>query len=87
MNPTSNLFLALDSISGALTIMIGAFGAHGLKDKLTEDMLAIYKTGVEYHFHHTFALLVIGLVAMHVKSPLLTASGWSRKGIGAIGRW
>jgi len=77
MNPTSNLFLSLGSISGALAVMIGAFGAHGLKDKLTEEMLAIYKTGVEYHFYHTLALLVVGLVAMHVKSPLLTASGWA----------
>lgn len=77
MNPTANLFLSLGSISGALAVMIGAFGAHGLKDKLSEEMLAIYKTGVEYHFYHTLALLVIGLVAMHFKSPLLTASGWS----------
>ena len=77
MNTTAKLFLSLGSISGALAVMIGAFGAHGLKDKLSEEMLAIYKTGVEYHFYHTFALLVIGLVAMHVKSPLLTASGWS----------
>lgn len=77
MNPTANLFLSLGSISGALAVMIGAFGAHGLKDKLSEEMLAIYKTGVEYHFYHTLALLAVGLVAMHVKSPLLTASGWS----------
>ncbi|RKX42208.1 MAG: DUF423 domain-containing protein [Verrucomicrobia bacterium] len=77
MNPTAKLFLSLGSISGALAVMIGAFGAHGLKGKLTEEMLAIYKTGVEYHFYHTFALLAIGLVAMHYKSALLTASGWS----------
>lgn len=77
MNPTSNLFLTLGSISGALAVMIGAFGAHGLKRKLTEEMLAIYKTGVEYHFYHTFALLAVGLVAMHYKSTLLTASGWT----------
>jgi uncharacterized membrane protein YgdD (TMEM256/DUF423 family) len=32
---------------------------------------------VEYHFYHTLALLAIGLVAMHFKSALLTASGWS----------
>ena len=76
MNPTAKLFLSLGSISGALAVIIGAFGAHGLKGKLTEEMLAIYKTGVEYHFYHTFALLAIGLVAMHYKSALLTASGW-----------
>ena len=77
MNTTAKLFLMLGSISGALAVMIGAFGAHGLKNKLCEQMLTVYKTGVEYHFYHTFALLGIGLLAMHVKSPLLTASGWA----------
>jgi uncharacterized membrane protein YgdD (TMEM256/DUF423 family) len=77
MNPTAKLFLSLGSISGALAVMIGAFGAHGLKNKLCEDMLAVYKTGVEYHFYHTLALLAVGLFALHHKSALLTASGWS----------
>lgn len=83
MNPTAKLFLMLGSISGALAVMIGAFGAHGLKAKLSEEMLAIYKTGVEYHFYHTFALLVVGLVGLHCKSSLLTASGWSM-GVGIV---
>jgi uncharacterized membrane protein YgdD (TMEM256/DUF423 family) len=77
MNPTAKLFLSLGSISGALAVMIGAFGAHGLKEKLSAEMLAIYKTGVEYHFYHTLALLAVGLVALHVESKLLTASGWA----------
>ena len=77
MNPTAKLFLSLGSISGALAVMIGAFGAHGLKEKLSAEMLAIYKTGVEYHFYHTLALLAVGLVALHFQSKWLTASGWS----------
>lgn len=77
MNPTAKLFLSLGSISGFLAVMIGAFGAHGLKDKMTEEMMAIYKTGVEYHFYHTLALLIVGVIALHCKSALLTASGWS----------
>lgn len=77
MNPIAKLFLLIGSISGALAVMIGAFGAHGLKDKLCDQMLAIYKTGVEYHIYHTLALLGIGLLALHFESKLLTASGWS----------
>ena len=77
MNATAKLFLSLGSISGALAVIIGAFGAHGLKDKLTEHMLAVYKTGVEYQFYHTLALLGIGMLALHVESKLLVASGWS----------
>ena len=69
--------LSIGSISGALAVMLGAFGAHGLKEKLSEKMLANWMTGVEYHFYHTFALLVVGLLAMKIQSGLLTASGWS----------
>ncbi len=77
MNPTAKLFLSLGSISGALAVMIGAFGAHGLKEKLSAEMLTIYKTGVEYHFYHTLALLVVGLLALKFQSGLLAAGGWS----------
>ena len=57
--------------------MLGAFGAHGLKEKLSEKMLANWMTGVEYHFYHTFAILAVGLLAMHVQSRALTCSGWA----------
>lgn len=77
MNSTAKLFLVLGSISGAMAVIVGAFGAHGLKDKLTEEMMAIYKTGVEYHFYHTIALLAVGLLALKFHSGILAASGWS----------
>ena len=77
MNAIARLFLSIGSISGALVVMLGAFGAHGLKDKLSEKMLANYMTGVEYHFYHTFAILAVGLLAMHFQSRLLFACGWS----------
>jgi uncharacterized membrane protein YgdD (TMEM256/DUF423 family) len=77
MNTTAKLFLALGSLSGALAVIIGAFGAHGLKDKICEEMLTVYKTGVEYHFYHTLVLLGIGLLALHCESKFLVASGWS----------
>ncbi len=77
MNTTAKLFLSLGSISGALGVIIGAFGAHGLKGKLSEEMLTVYQTGVQYHFYHTFALLAVGLLALKFQSGLLTSSGWS----------
>ena len=77
MTGVAKLFLTLGSISGALAVMLGAFGAHGLKDKLGEKMLANWMTGVEYHFYHTFALLVVGMLALKFQSGPLSASGWS----------
>ena len=77
MNLTAKLFLSLGSISGALAVMLGAFGAHGLKDKLSEKMLANYMTGVEYHFYHTIVLLIVGVIALHYPTRTLAASGWA----------
>jgi len=71
MNSIARLFLSIGAISGALAVMLGAFGAHGLKDKLSDKMLTNYMTGVEYHFYHTFAILAVGLLAMHVQPRLL----------------
>jgi uncharacterized membrane protein YgdD (TMEM256/DUF423 family) len=43
----------------ALAVMIGAFGAHGLKNLVTPEKLEIFETGVRYHFFHSFGLVII----------------------------
>ena len=61
----------------ALAVMLGAFGAHGLKNKLTEEMLTIFETGVSYHFYHALGLLAIGMIAQWIPdSSFLKWSGW-----------
>lgn len=71
------LFLLLGSIAMALAVSLGAFGAHGLKSRLTQEMLDIFETGVQYHFYHAIGLLIIGIVANYMpESPLLKWSGW-----------
>lgn len=69
------LFLTLGSIAMALAVMLGAFGAHGLKSKLTEEMLAIFETGVNYHFYHALGLLIIGIIANWLPDSSLL--GWA----------
>jgi uncharacterized membrane protein YgdD (TMEM256/DUF423 family) len=55
--------LILGAIAGALAVSIGAFGAHGLKAILLENERAeTFELAVRYHFYHTFALLVTGLL-------------------------
>lgn len=66
-----NSTLKIAAISGALAVSLGAFGAHGLKTMLTPDMLEIFKTGVQYQFYHTFALLVVGILQHLSESPQL----------------
>ncbi|MBT8261367.1 MAG: DUF423 domain-containing protein [Bacteroidia bacterium] len=48
------------SFLGALTIAIGAFGAHGLEKLVDTEAIASFETGVRYQMYHTIALLVIG---------------------------
>ena len=50
------------AISGALAVIIGAFGAHGLKPHLTEYQINIFEKGVQYHFIHTLAILLAGIL-------------------------
>ena len=54
-------------LSGALSAMMavafGAFGAHGLKNKLPADLMSIYQTAVDYHVYHSLGLLLVGVIA------------------------
>lgn len=61
-----------------LAVALGAFGAHGLKNKLTTDMLAIYNTAVHYHMIHALGLIAAGIVAQWLAgSSMLNWAGWS----------
>lgn len=63
MSPTSRYLLAAGAIAALLAVMLGAFGAHALRQRLSADLLAIFQTGVQYHFYHALGLLAVGLVA------------------------
>ncbi|PIF03154.1 MAG: hypothetical protein CSA86_06205 [Arcobacter sp.] len=63
LNKTSKNILALASILMALTIAMGAFGAHGLKKIVDIQLVKIYKVGIDYQFYTTLALFALGLVA------------------------
>lgn len=56
-----NRYLALSSFLGAITIVLGAFGAHALKDILTEIQLKSFETGVRYQMYHVLALLFVNI--------------------------
>jgi uncharacterized membrane protein YgdD (TMEM256/DUF423 family) len=67
----------LGAINAFLCVAFGAFGAHSLKLRLSVDMLAVYQTGVQYHFYHSLGLIVVGLVLLHFpKSKSIILSGW-----------
>lgn len=60
ISSSANLFRAACVLCG-LAVALGAFGAHGLKERLTPEMLAVFEVGVRYHFYHGLALLALTL--------------------------
>lgn len=68
---TKRAWTAISGIFGFLGVALGAFGAHGLKDILSIEMLEVYQTGVLYHLIHTAVLLAI---STHDEEKLRNAS-------------
>lgn len=66
-------FLFLAAVSGFIGVAMGAFGAHALRDVLSEHLLEVYKTAVSYQMWHTATL---GLVAVLPAQPKLRWVGW-----------
>ncbi|MBV7505136.1 DUF423 domain-containing protein [Bacillus sp. sid0103] len=71
-------FIIVGAINAFMAVALGAFGAHGLKDKLDAHYLDIWKTGVTYQMFHAIGILVVGLLIDKVAaaSPQFTWSGW-----------
>jgi uncharacterized membrane protein YgdD (TMEM256/DUF423 family) len=71
-----SVFLFLGTTCAFLGVTFGAFGAHGLKTMISPEMLAVYKTGVEYQMWHAFGLIGIALMQQHdAQSRLLKWAG------------
>lgn len=70
--------LIIAGIMGALSVGIGAFGAHGLEATLTaNNRIDTFETGVKYQFYHTLALVLLGLLMLNVQHQYLNYAAWS----------
>lgn len=71
-------FIVIGSIGAALSVALGAFGAHGLEGRLAERMLKNFQTGVQYQMYHSLGLVLIGLIAWKLQgASFIHAAGWS----------
>lgn len=76
VNIYTQRFIVLGAVFMALSVAIGAFGAHMLKPGFDAYSLAIYNTGVEYQFYHSLGLLFIAF-CLHVKNnKMLRVAGY-----------
>ncbi len=59
-----------------LGVLLGAFGAHGLRDRVAADMLVVYETGVRYHLSHALGLLAVAWAASRWPNAWTGSAGW-----------
>lgn len=70
-------FLMLGSLNAFLAVVLGAFGAHVLKARLSTDMLAVFQTGVQYQMYHALGLILIAVLSKQFSNnSSFNRSGW-----------
>lgn len=74
----TRIFLAIASALGGISVILGAFASHALKDRLSERALAIWSTGTKYQMYHALALIAIALlIDRFPNSRLLMVAGYA----------
>ena len=71
-----NRMIVAGSISAALAVILGAFGAHALKARLAAEQLQVFETGVRYQFYHAIGLIIVGILSGRLNSGLLNSAGY-----------
>jgi len=70
-------FLLIGALGGFLAVAFGAFGAHGLRARLSPEMMAVFETGVRYHMYHALAIVAVGLMMPRLCGWLVQTAGWA----------
>lgn len=71
------LFFVIGALSGAISVLLGAFGAHALRDRLTPQLLDTFETGVRYEIYHALAILFVAFALTRWSSNLVGYAGWA----------
>ena len=67
----------IGALAGVVGVALGAFGAHGLRSRVSPEMLAVFETGVRYQMYHALALVVLGTLPSTMHGRLATTAGWA----------
>jgi uncharacterized membrane protein YgdD (TMEM256/DUF423 family) len=70
-------FWTLGAVLALIAVAAGAFGAHGLRARLTEDMLAIFETAARYQMYHSLGLIGVAVAVAQWPNNFTQAAGWS----------
>jgi uncharacterized membrane protein YgdD (TMEM256/DUF423 family) len=69
-------FFVLGALSAGVAVILGAFGAHWLRGRLTADMLAVFEVGVRYQMYHALALLAVAWAYARWPGTAMAVAGW-----------
>ncbi|WP_018872960.1 DUF423 domain-containing protein [Thioalkalivibrio sp. ALJ16] len=69
--PLIRPLIVIGALLAGVAVVLGAFGAHALQERLSASALATWHTGVQYHFIHALALLLVAALWSHL------APGWA----------
>ena len=72
----SRLFFVAGALSAAVAVVLGAFGAHALRARLTPEVLAVFEVGVRYQMYHALALLAVAWSATRWPGGGVALAGW-----------
>jgi len=70
------IFFIAGSISALIAVVAGAFGAHGLKNKLAPDLLNIFEVGARYQMYHAIGLIIVAIASGRLDSATSLWAGW-----------
>lgn len=70
------LFFAIGALAGLTAVALGAFAAHGLKNRLPADLFDVFEVGARYHMYHALALLGVAWATTRWPGGATTAAGW-----------
>lgn len=70
MSMSAKSIIMFAGVSGALSVLLGAFAAHGLKQQISSEMLQVFQTGVKYQAVHATVMLFLGMMVLTRQSDL-----------------
>ena len=70
-------FFSAGAIAAFIAVVLGAFGAHSLRSKLTPDMLNIFEVGVRYQMYHALGLFAVAWAITRWPEANLDSAGWA----------
>jgi uncharacterized membrane protein YgdD (TMEM256/DUF423 family) len=68
--------MLIGAVAAFLAVGFGAFGVHGLRGRLSPEMMAVFESAVRYHMYHALALVLVSLVLGRMNGWLIHTAGW-----------